>query len=111
MRWIAGLALGALFSGCSGKEEEGCDTFNFEVTVLDVEGGLVTDAIVELNNVECANNGDGTYTCPADMTPDRYNLAAIHPAYNVAAQNFDELPESFCDGVPVELQLGVMMGA
>jgi hypothetical protein len=118
MRWFTGLALiGAV--ACTGEEEEAgaaCDSFVITATVVDVDGEPSTDAVVELNNVECANNGDGSYACQATYVEGleedlrAYHLVAIHGAFSPAA-TFVQLPEGFCEGVTVPLQLGVMMGA
>ncbi|MEZ4239307.1 MAG: hypothetical protein R3F59_24765 [Myxococcota bacterium] len=116
MRWF-GFGLVAGLVGCAGEEAaDSCDVFEIVVNVTDVNGESVSDATVELNNGECANNGDGSYTCQAayssgDETDVRaFHLIALHPSFS-SASTFVALPEGFCDGVSTDLQLGVMMGA
>lgn len=116
MRWITGCALIGAVAGCSGEGEGACDTFPVTVSVVNVDGAPQADAIVELNNVECASNGDGTYACQATYVDGAeedlraYHVVAVHPAFNSVA-TYLQLPENYCEGVTVDLQLGVMMGA
>lgn len=109
MRWVWGGWLAATLAACSGGAKE-CEQIDITVSVTGPSGEVVSDAIVELNNVECLSNGDGTYVCTASYADADQHLVALHPTYSSVA-TFVELPENCDTPLTVPLVLGVMMGA
>lgn len=112
MRNTMGLWIAFGLAACSGEEEsaECVDTFDVVVSVVDPTGGVVADALVEIDNEPCTAVGDGTYTCVGHYGGDQVNLAATHPMFSAKA-TFVTVPETCDKPLEVELQLGVMMGS
>ncbi|MEQ1568623.1 MAG: hypothetical protein ABMA64_23495 [Myxococcota bacterium] len=98
------------FAACTGGEEEVCEDFQVVVSVVDPAGGIVVDALVEINNTPCTAVGDGTYECVGHFSDNQHNIAATHPMFNAKA-TFVNPPEGCDQPVEIELQLGVMMGS
>jgi hypothetical protein len=99
-----------------GDEESSCDTFEVDVTVLDVDGVTPRDdatvSIVTALGVPgdpCESQGSGHYSCTGAMESDVNQVSATVPQGQDASM---VTPPSDCgSSVPIQLVIMQMVGA
>jgi hypothetical protein len=103
MAWLAVAVV-----ACSGEEAtEECTDQSFLVDVIGPSNEDVVDATVEVDNLPCTANGDGTYNCSVPAQ-EEHQVFVLHMNYTAFSQ-FLQGSET-CDLITVDVTLQPPMG-